>query len=51
MLSGSSCPAELFIRLAPVVNGHWTAEYIVPKDISYLNQNGKPCKLFYNNQA
>lgn len=34
-----------------VVNGQWVAEYIVPKDISYLNQNGRLINYFYNNQA
>lgn len=34
-----------------VVNGQWVAEYIVPKDISYLNQNGRLINYFYNNQS
>jgi hypothetical protein len=41
----------IYSGLAPVVNGKWTAEYIVPKDISYLNQRGKLVNYFYNNQA
>jgi hypothetical protein len=34
-----------------VKNGKWIAEFIVPKDISYLNQNGKIINYFYNNSA
>jgi hypothetical protein len=34
-----------------VKNGIWIAEFIVPKDISYLNQNGKIINYFYNNSA
>jgi hypothetical protein len=34
-----------------VTNGLWTAEYIVPKDISYQNKNGRLINYFYNNQA
>ncbi len=34
-----------------VANGKWVAEFIVPKDISYLNQNGKIIDYFYNNSA
>jgi hypothetical protein len=34
-----------------VKNGKWVAEFIVPKDISYLNQNGKIINYFYNNSA
>lgn len=34
-----------------VRNGHWTLEFIVPKDISYLNKNGKLINYFFNNQA
>jgi hypothetical protein len=33
-----------------IVNGTWVVEYIVPKDISYLNQNGRLINYFYNNQ-
>ncbi|MCI0448332.1 MAG: type IX secretion system sortase PorU [Chlorobi bacterium] len=32
-------------------NGKWVVEYIVPKDISYLNQNGRFINYFFNNQA
>src|SRR5207237_7563722 len=34
-----------------VINGKWTIEYIVPKDISYLNQHGRLINYFYNDQA
>ncbi len=34
-----------------VTNGKWSTEYVVPKDLSYLNQNGKLVNYFYNNQA
>jgi len=34
-----------------ISNGKWSIEYIVPKDISYLNQNGKLINYFYNDQA
>lgn len=33
-----------------VQNGKWTAEFIVPKDISYQNQPGRLINYFYNNQ-
>lgn len=33
-----------------IVNGRWVVEYIVPKDISYLNQPGRLINYFYNNQ-
>ena len=33
-----------------VQNGKWTAEFIVPKDISYQNQAGRLINYFYNNQ-
>ena len=32
-------------------NGKWKIEYVVPRDISYLNQNGKMTDYFYNVQA
>ncbi len=41
----------IYSGLAPVTNGKWTAEFIVPRDLSYLNQNGKLVNYFYNNQA
>jgi len=31
-------------------NGRWVAEYIVPKDISYLSQNGRLINYFFNSQ-
>lgn len=34
-----------------VANGKWVVEFIVPKDISYLNQHGKLINYFYNNSA
>lgn len=33
-----------------VQNGKWVVEFIVPKDISYQNQNGRLINYFYNNQ-
>ncbi len=33
-----------------VNNGKWTAEFIVPKDISYQNNQGRLINYFYNNQ-
>lgn len=33
-----------------VQNGLWTAEFIVPKDISYQNNPGRLINYFYNNQ-
>jgi hypothetical protein len=32
-------------------NGRWVVEYIVPKDISYLNQSGRLINYFSNNNA
>lgn len=32
-----------------IKNGLWSIEYIVPKDISYQDQNGKIINYFYNN--
>ncbi len=34
-----------------VAGGKWVIEFIVPKDISYLNQSGKLINYFYNNSA
>ncbi|HEY3251575.1 MAG TPA: type IX secretion system sortase PorU [Ignavibacteria bacterium] len=34
-----------------ISNGHWVAEYIVPKDISYRNSRGKMVNYFYNTSA
>lgn len=33
-----------------VVNGKWVVEFIVPKDISYLNQSGRLINYFYNTE-
>jgi hypothetical protein len=33
-----------------VINGKWSVEFIVPKDISYQNQQGRLIDYFYNNQ-
>ncbi|MCC7158702.1 MAG: type IX secretion system sortase PorU [Ignavibacteria bacterium] len=33
-----------------ISNGKWTAEFIVPKDISYRNQPGRLINYFFNNQ-
>jgi hypothetical protein len=34
-----------------ITNGKWMITYIVPKDISYLNQNGKLINFFYNDYS
>lgn len=34
-----------------ITNGKWAVEFIVPKDISYLNEHGKLINYFYNGQA
>lgn len=36
---------------ASVSAGKWRIEFIVPKDISYLNKNGRIINYFYNNNA
>jgi hypothetical protein len=41
----------IFSGTQRVVNGEWVVEFIVPKDISYLNQNGRLINYFYNNMA
>ena len=41
----------IYSGLSSITNGKWTAEYVVPKDLSYLNQRGKLVNYFYNNQA
>ncbi|MGH2574337.1 MAG: type IX secretion system sortase PorU, partial [Ignavibacteria bacterium] len=41
----------IFSGTQSVTNGRWSVEYIVPKDISYQNQNGKLIDYFYNSQA
>ncbi len=34
-----------------VTNGHFTSNFIVPKDISYQNENGKVIVYFFNNSV
>lgn len=34
-----------------ISNGTWTAEFVVPKDLSYLNQRGKLIDYFFNTSA
>ena len=34
-----------------IINGRWSAEFIVPKDISYRNSQGKIINYFYNTQT
>ncbi len=34
-----------------ISNGKWVVEFIVPKDISYFNGNGRLINYFYNNLA
>ncbi len=41
----------IFSGTKNVVNGKWVVEYIVPRDISYLNQPGRLINYFYNNQS
>jgi hypothetical protein len=41
----------IFSGTQRVVDGKWVVEFIVPKDISYLNQNGRLINYFYNNMA
>src|SRR4030095_11386852 len=41
----------IYSGVQTVTNGKWVVEYVVPKDISYLNQAGKLIDYFYNNQA
>jgi hypothetical protein len=38
----------IFSGIQNVVNGKWLVEFVVPKDISYLNQNGKLINYFYS---
>ena len=40
----------IFSGTQRITNGKWVVEYIVPKDISYLNQRGRLINYFYNNQ-
>jgi hypothetical protein len=41
----------IFTGKANVVNGLWTLEFIVPKDISYSNGNGKILAYFQNTSS
>jgi hypothetical protein len=34
-----------------IINGKFTADFVVPKDISYENRNGKVLIFFYNNES
>jgi len=34
-----------------IVNGKWSAEFVVPKDISYRNNKGKIVNYFFNSQS
>ncbi len=40
----------IYSGIKNVQNGKWSAEFIVPKDISYQNQPGKLINYFFNNQ-
>lgn len=40
----------IFSGTKSVTNGKWSVEFIVPKDISYQNQQGRLINYFYNNQ-
>lgn len=41
----------IYTGKANVVNGQWTVEFIVPKDISYSNGNGKILAYFQNTSS
>ena len=41
----------LFRGRVSITNGHFTSNFIVPKDISYQNENGKIIVYFFNNEA
>ncbi len=41
----------IFSGTQSVRNGHWVLEFIVPKDISYLNKKGKLIDYYFNKQA
>jgi len=41
----------IFSGAQTVRNGKWTVEFVVPKDISYLNSSGKIINYFYNSLA
>lgn len=40
----------IFSGTKNIINGKWTIEFIVPKDISYQNQAGRLINYFFNNQ-
>jgi hypothetical protein len=40
----------IYAGVQNIVNGRWVVEFIVPKDISYLNQSGRLINYFFNNQ-
>lgn len=41
----------IFKGRVSITGGKFSADFVVPKDISYENQNGKIVLLFYNNQS
>ncbi len=41
----------IFRGKVSVTNGHFSSNFIVPKDISYQNENGKVIIYFYNNEG
>ncbi len=41
----------IFRGRVTVTNGHFTSNFIVPKDISYQNENGKVILYFFNKNA
>jgi len=41
----------LFNGKISIINGKFTADFVVPKDISYENKNGKILVYFYNNET
>jgi hypothetical protein len=40
----------IFSGTQQVKNGKWKIEFVVPKDISFLNSNGKIINYFFNNE-
>ncbi|MCX7877754.1 MAG: type IX secretion system sortase PorU [Ignavibacteria bacterium] len=40
----------IFSGIQTIRNGKWTVEFIVPRDISYMNQRGRLINYFFNNQ-
>ncbi len=41
----------IFRGKVSITNGHFSSNFIVPKDISYQNENGKVIIYFYNNEG